>query len=101
MDILSTSRLLLALLVSVLTWPSPVLANSNWRSYEYADFTGGLADGLDPTTLKLNEAQDLQNVTFGTSGGIEKRGGFTPINASAACGGTAFTGLTMYRQADG
>lgn len=71
------------------------------RAYEFFGLTGGLANGLDPTAIKPTEASDLQNVVFDTSGGIEKRAGFARVNTSAACGGEAFTGLFMYRQADG
>ena len=94
------SAYLLALLLSV-SWQVPVSAQANWVSIDFFGLTGGLANGLDPTALKPNEASDLQNVVFSTSGGVQKRNGFARINASAACGSQAFTGLFMYKQADG
>lgn len=93
-------HLLAALLIGSL-WTPAVYSQSNWTSIEFFGLTGGLADGLDPTALKPNEASDLQNVIFSTSGGIQKRNGFAQINASAACGGESFTGLFMYKQSDG
>lgn len=72
-----------------------------WRAYDFFNLTGGLNDAADPTAIALTEASDLQNVLLSTSGGIEKRSGFSQINSSASCGGSAFTGLTFYRQADG
>lgn len=75
----------------------------NWQSYEYSNFVGGLNDSADPTVLKPNEASDLQNVVFTTSGAIRKRDFFAPITVSdeATCGGSAATGLAFYKQADG
>ena len=73
----------------------------SWRAYEFFQLVGGINDTSDPTSIAPNEASDLQNVTLSTSGGIEKRAGFARINASAACGGGAFTGLFQYKQADG
>ena len=79
----------------------PVAAQQDWKVYEFFNLTGGLNNAADPTALKPSEASDLQNVVFDTSGGIAKRNGFARVNASAACGGDVFTGLFMYRQADG
>jgi len=70
-------------------------------TYDFFNLTGGLNNSADPTSIKPTEASDLQNVVFDTSGGIEKRAGFARVNSSAACGSVAFTGLFMYRQADG
>src|SRR3990167_362137 len=65
----------------VLTIPSSAQLPP-WRAYEFFDLTGGLNDTRDPTSIAQNEASDLQNIVFSTSGGIEKRSGFSNINST-------------------
>ena len=73
-----------------------------WQAVEIFDFSPGLNDGGDPTSLQLGEASDLQNVVFTTSSAIQKREGFSRINSTANPSATAATiGGTMYRQSDG
>lgn len=81
----------------------PVAAQVNfpWQAVEIFDFSPGLNDGGDPTSLQLGEASDLQNVVFTSSSAIEKRSGFSRINSTALSATTVITGGTMYRQSDG
>lgn len=74
-----------------------------WQNTEYTNFVGGLNDTSDSTVVKDNEATDLQNVVFTTSGAFTKRPFFAPLTTSdaATCGGSAATGLAFYKQADG
>lgn len=67
------------------------------------DFSGGLVTNAPVTSLKLNEALDLQNINLiGDVGncGFEKRRGNTVFNSSAMASGAAVHGLGYYRQAD-
>ena len=91
------------LLVCLSLWVTqPVWAEvERWQAKTFGNFTGGLNDTSDSTVLTDQEASNLQNVVFTTSGAITKRSGFTRINNGPTCGTTAPTALTMYKQADG
>ena len=65
------------------------------------DFTGGLNTKSPVTSLKLNEASDLQNINILPSGGFEKRRGNLLFNATAMNSGANVQGLGYYRQSGG
>lgn len=93
---------LLALWVGLsLCLPSAQAVELPWTAVEFFNLTGGLNDGADPTAIAPNEASDLQNVVLNTSGGIEKRSGFSNINGTVLGATATLTGLTFYRQSDG
>lgn len=71
------------------------------RSLRLFDFSGGLNTFSPVTTLKVNEAIDLQNINLLPSGGWEKRRGNTTFNSSAMVGSsTAVSGLGYFRKSD-
>lgn len=75
----------------------------NSKALRLFDFSGGLNTQSPVTSLKTNEALDLQNINlFGPPGqtGFEKRQGNTAFNSSAMASGAAVHGLGYYRQAD-
>ena len=91
--------LLLSLLLLI---GSPAQADSPWQAHEFFQLSGGLNNGADPTAVADNEASDLDNVVFTTSGAIKKREGFSHLNSSASpTSAGVSTGGTMYRQSDG
>lgn len=61
------------------------------------DFTGGLNTKSPPTTLKFNEASDLQNINILPTGGFEQRNGNSTFNSSAMDSASAVHGLGYYR----
>lgn len=67
----------------------------------FFDFSGGLNTKSPVTTLKLNEASDLQNINLLPSGGFEQRRGNTEFNSTAMNSGVDVQGLGYYRQSDG
>lgn len=99
---MKTQRIM-AVIVLVIMMAMPwAHAEFPWQAYEFFNLSGGLNDGADPTALENNEASDLQNVVFTTSGAIKKRQGFSHINSSASPTSSGITtGGTMYRQSDG
>lgn len=72
----------------------------NSKPFRFFDFSGGLNTAAPVTSLKMNEALDLQNINLLPSGGFEKRRGNTAFNSSAMESGAAIHGLGYYRQAD-
>jgi hypothetical protein len=72
----------------------------NSKSVRFFDFTGGLNTAAPVTSLRENQAVDLQNINLLPTGGFEKRRGNTAFNSSAMESGAAIHGLGYYRQAD-
>mgnify|MGYP001559825427 FL=1 len=93
------------LLVSVLlllTMAVPSDAQLQWIPSDFFNNTGGLADGLEATATKDNEASDIQNVEFSLGGALTRRDGFDNINTSASPSATAdTTGLIFWKTSAG
>lgn len=71
------------------------------KSYRFFDFSGGLNTASPVTSLELNQALDLQNITLLATGGFQKRNGNTAFNSSAmVSSSTAVSGLGYYRKSD-
>ena len=100
---LRTSVLGMFLLIPLLVGALADAQISSWKPYLFLNNVGGLNDAFDPTAIADTEAADLQNVIFSTGGAIVKRSGFVRLNTVevGGSGTAAFTGLFMYKQADG
>lgn len=64
------------------------------------DLTGGQASNRPVTSLKLNQALEVDNVHSLPGGGIQLRQGDTEVNAIAFASGAAWTGLQYFKQSD-
>lgn len=74
------------------------------KALRFFDFSGGLNTKAPATSLKMNQAMDLQNINLIGAApmcGFEKRRGNTVFNSSALASGSAVHGMGYYRQADG
>jgi len=67
------------------------------RIIHISDFTGGLNTKTSSTSLRLNEARDLQNINILPNGGFEKRNGNSAFNGTAMDSGAAVHGLGYFR----
>ncbi len=92
---------ILSLAFSLLLISQPVLAEINWLKQEFFQNSGGLNDAFSPIAIADNEASDLQNVVFDTSGSWRTRDGYAKLNSSTLGASVVTTGLKYYRQADG
>ena len=99
-------KIFLALFCSLTILSANVWAE--WELFEYFDNSGGLNDAFSPIAISDNEAADLQNVVFTTSGNWKTRDGMDAItdttvtNSTSSSGPTvACTGLKYYRPTSG
>ena len=92
-------RILLTLIF--LLFSSNAQAQVNWSRYDHFANVGGLNNSSSPVTLKANEASDLQNVVFTTSGRIKTRDGFAKVNSSTVGATTVCNGGKFFKQNDG
>jgi hypothetical protein len=72
-----------------------------WLKQEFFANTGGLNDAFSPIAIADNEAADLQNVVFTTSGNWKTRGGYAKLNSSTLGASVVTTGLKYYAKASG
>lgn len=72
-----------------------------WRQYDFFSNTGGLNDAFAPTAIEDNEASDLQNVVFTTSGSFETRGGYDNLNDTSLGASVICTGVKYYAPTSG
>jgi hypothetical protein len=88
--------LLFALFISPVCYSAVV-----WQPYYFVDNAGGLNDAFSEFKVSDNEAVDLQNVVFTTSGSFKTRDGFAKVNSSTVGATTVTNGLFFYNQSDG
>jgi len=79
----------------------PAFAEIRWLKQDFFNNVGGLNDSFSPIAIEDNEAADLQNVVFTTSGNWKTREGFAKLNSSTLGASVVTTGLKYYAQADG
>lgn len=72
-----------------------------WTPYYYMDNAGGLNDSFSEIKVSDNEASNLKNVVFTTSGSFKTRDGYTKVNTTTVGASVASTGVFLYGKADG
>ena len=92
-------KILLALLFFLI--PLSVWSATIWTPYYFVDNAGGLNDAYSEFKVGDNEAADLQNVVFTTSGSFKTRDGYAKVNSTTLGSSVAATGLFSYKQSDG
>jgi hypothetical protein len=97
MVILKRYKKLLTIL-AVLSIPVIAYSSLNWVQYSYFKNVKGLNNAFSPIAIEDNEASDLQNIIFSTSGSFKKRSGFTDINDDRY---GATTGIKYVKFSDG
>lgn len=85
----------------LLFFVTPAHAQVEWAKFEYFDNVGGLNDADSPVRIADNEAADLKNVVFTTSGAIKTRDGYSRVNPTSLGSTTATIGLFFYRTVAG
>lgn len=95
--------LLLLIVFNIVSVPSDREVSSavRLRRFDFFSNAGGLNDAFSPIEVKDNEATDLQNVVFTTSGNWKTRDGFTKINSSNLGTTVVCTGLKFYQTSGG
>ena len=92
-------------IISLLLAFSLVTANAfaeiPWRKFSYFSNIGGLNDAFSAIAIEDNEASDLQNVVFTTSGNWKTRGGSAKLNSSTLGASVICTGLKYYKPKSG
>ncbi len=81
--------------------PSLSSAEIQWERYSFLNNTGGLNDAFSSISVADNEATDLQNIVFSTSGSFGTRSGSAKLNASTLGASVACIGLKYYRPTSG
>lgn len=94
-------RILKYIIIISLLFVQPAFSAVEWRRQDFFENSAGLNDGFAETAIEDNEASDLQNVVFTTSGAFKTRAGFTKLNSSTLGSSVVTTGLKYYRMADG
>lgn len=72
-----------------------------WKSFEFFNNTGGLNNAFSTIAVADNEAVDIQNIVFTTSGSFETRSGFDNINTTTLGASVIATGLKYYKPTSG
>ncbi len=72
-----------------------------WVKASYFKNTGGLNDSFSPIAIEDNEASDLQNVVFTTSGNWKTRSGTAKLNTTTLGASVICTGLKYYKPTSG
>lgn len=70
----------LTVIIGILAITTVAFSAINWVQYSYFKNSSGLNNAFSPIAIEDNEASDLQNVIFTTSGSFKKRSGFNDIN---------------------
>ena len=88
------------------TFSSAAYSQVNWQRYDFFNNSGGLNDSASAIAIADNEAADLQNVVFTTSGNWKTRDGYSKLSTSAVTSVTVSsqlsgTGLKFYKKSDG
>lgn len=94
-------RLLILLSIVFSMVATNAYAQIEWQRFDYFSNAGGLNDAFSEVDIEDNEAADIQNIVFTTSGNIKTRDGFDNVNASTVGSTTATTAIQYYKQADG
>jgi len=68
-----------------------------WTRFSYFSNSGGLNDAFSPITVGDNEASDLANVVFTTSGNWKTRPGYAKLNTTTLGASVVCTGLKYYK----
>ena len=92
---------ILSCALSLILISSNAFAEINWLKQEFFNNVGGLNDSFSPIAIADNEASDLQNVVFTTSGNWKTRGGSAKLNSSTLGASVVTTGLKYYAKANG
>jgi len=92
---------IISLFLSFLLISSNAFAEIAWLRQDFFSNVGGLNDSFSPIAIADNEATDLQNVVFTTSGNWKTRPGYSKLNATTLGASVVTTGLKYYAQADG
>lgn len=72
-----------------------------WVDKPFFDASGGLNDGFAPHFIADNEASQLKNVVFTTTGNFKTRDGFDDLNTTTVGASTATVGLKYYQPTSG
>lgn len=92
-------KIILTIILIFLTTLS--YAQTDWQRFRYFDASGGLNNKVSPILIKDNEASDLQNVIFDTTGEIDTRNGFAKLNSASVGDSTSCTGVKYYELSNG
>src|SRR3990167_3386842 len=88
----------LTVIIGILAITTVAFSAINWVQYSYFKNSSGLNNAFSPIAIEDNEASDLQNVIFTTSGSFKKRSGFNDINDDRQ---GATTGIKYVKFSDG
>lgn len=92
---------LFSVFLAFLLITSNAFGGVSWSKFSYFDNIGGLNDAFSPIKIGDNEASDLQNVVFTTSGNWKTRGGTAKLNSSTLGASVICTGLKYYKPTSG
>lgn len=92
---------ILSFTLSLILITGNAFAEIDWLRQSFFNNVGGLNDSFSPIAIADNEAADLQNVVFTTSGNWKTRSGYAKLNSSTLGATVVTTGLKYYAQADG
>ena len=93
-------KLFYSLLIGLLLI-SPAQSSIQWTRADYFDNAGGLNNSFSAFKVADNEAADLQNVVFTTSGSFKTRDGYAKINSTTYGASASATGLFFYKITSG
>src|SRR3990167_5534746 len=94
-------KILSLTLVASLLFANTSFAAINWIRYSFFKNIGGLNDAFSPIAIEDNEASDLQNVVFTTSGNWKTRSGYVKLNSTTLGASVVCTGLKYYEPTSG
>lgn len=78
-----------------------VFAQAQWQRFSSFNNSGGLNNKSSAVLIGANEAADLQNIVFDTTGEFETRSGYAKINTSTVGADTSCTGIKYFERSNG
>lgn len=94
-------KILLGSFLAFFLISSNAYADIKWLKQEFFNNSGGLNDSFSPIAIGDNEASDLQNVVFTTSGNWKTRSGYAKLNSSTLGASVVTTGLKYFALSSG
>ncbi|MDI6732321.1 MAG: hypothetical protein QME16_00110 [Planctomycetota bacterium] len=92
---------ILSLLLSFFLITCNAFAEVKWVKASFFNNNGGMNDAFSPIAIEDNEASDLQNVVFTTSGNWKTRGGSAKLNSTTLGASVICTGIKYYKPTSG